>query len=61
VTRELQVRVPRHRRDGAQEERVRVVQDTRVARVLDGGEPAAGDGGAVDAENLQSGFPKVSL
>ena len=45
---ELEVGVPRHRRDGALEEGVRVVQEARMARVFQRRKPAAGDRPALD-------------
>ena len=57
----LEVRVPGHRRDGALEERVGVVQESRVARVFQGGEPTARHRLALKRECLEPGLAQVGL
>ena len=58
---QLEVGVPRHRGDGALEEGVGVVQEARMARVLERREPAAGDGLALDGQHLQPGLAEIGL
>ena len=58
---EIEVGVPRHRGDRALEEGMRVVQKARIARILDGREPAAGDRAAIDRKRLQPGLAEIGL
>ncbi len=58
---ELEVGVPRHHRNGALEEGVRVVQEARMPRVLERGEAAAGDVLALERQHLEARLAKVGL
>ena len=55
---EIEIRVPRHRRDGALEERVRVVQEAGLPRVFDRGEAAAGDRRPIDGQHRSPARPR---
>ena len=59
VALELEVGVPRHGGDGAQEEGVGVVQE--AARVFERTQAAAGDRAALDGKRLQAGLAEIGL
>ena len=58
---QFEVAIPRHRSQGAMEERVRVMPETGQARVVDGHQSTAGNCGAVHRERLQSAAREISL
>ena len=56
---EIEIRVPRHRRDRPLEERVRVVQEAGLTWVFERGEAAAGDRRTIDGQHPQAGLAEI--
>ena len=56
---EIEIRVPRHRRDRPLEERVRVVQEAGLTWVFERGETAAGDRRTIDGKHSQAGLAEI--
>ena len=58
---ERKIRVPRHGGDGAQEERMGVVEESAMARIFDRAQSAAGHRAALDGERLHPGLAEIGL
>jgi hypothetical protein len=61
VAREVEIRVPRHGGDGAQEEGVGVVEEAGVPRILHGAQSAARHRAALDRQGLHPGLAEIGL
>ena len=59
VALEIKISVPRHGGDGPLEKRVRVVQEAGMTRVLECGEPAAGDRRPIDRKDPEARLAEI--